>query len=167
MPNHRLLKLVWEQLRRQQAKVVFAESCTAGLVAATLGKQPGISDHLCGSAVTYRESAKVNWLGVRESTLKRHSAVSPATTIEMVRGVLKITPEADWGVAITGHVGPNAPPDLDGIVYVAIAKRKGKSRSELLCCECYHLSERTRLRRRDEAAAIVIDLLLEVLTNNE
>ncbi len=162
--NQRLLRLLREQLERRSCRVVFAESCTAGLVAATLGKFPGISDYLCGSMVTYRESVKQAWLGVRPVTLKKHTAVSSATAIEMVRGVMKATAEADWGLSVTGHLGPNAPKELDGRIYVAAAKRRGSNRVELLLSECYHLSERTRLRRRDEAVSIVLELLLELLS---
>ena len=35
-------------------KIVFAESCTAGLVAQSLSRIPGISPWHCGSMVTYR-----------------------------------------------------------------------------------------------------------------
>ncbi len=164
--SQRLVRLVWDELRRNPRRIVFAESCTAGLVAATLGKRPGISEYLCGSMVTYREPVKQEWLGVRPGTLKRHTAVSSATAIEMVRGVMRKTEEADWGLSVTGHLGPGAPEELDGKIYVAAARRRGRSRIELVVSECYHLSQRTRLRRRDEAVATVLDLLLELLSND-
>ena len=50
-------------LRSQPRRIVFAESCTGGLVAATLAI-PGISDSLCGSAVVYRLDTKTRWLGI-------------------------------------------------------------------------------------------------------
>ena len=163
--SQRLIRLIWEELQRKPRQIAFAESCTAGAVAAALGKLPGISEYLCGSMVTYQESTKQEWLGVRATTLKKHTAVSSPVAIEMARGLLRRTPPADWGLAITGHLGPNAPEALDGRVYVAAARRRGKSRVELVAAECYHLSERTRLRRRTEAVAIVLDLLLELLAN--
>jgi len=39
-------------LEEQNRKIVFAESCTGGLVSATLTQIPGISSYHCGSAVT-------------------------------------------------------------------------------------------------------------------
>ena len=43
----------------------------------------------------------------------------------MAIGVLRITPEAMFSAAITGHLGPAAPPELDGVIYVAVAQRLG------------------------------------------
>lgn len=50
-------------------KVVFAESCTAGMAAALLGAVPGISDSFCGSFVVYRAKSKQDWLGLPEALL--------------------------------------------------------------------------------------------------
>ncbi len=50
-------------LKRLDTKIVFAESCTAGLVSATLARVPGVSAYLCGSAVTYRDEVKTAWVG--------------------------------------------------------------------------------------------------------
>ena len=60
---------VAEQLKAQNIRVVFAESCTAGLIAATLARVPGISNHLCGSAVVYRNETKTAWLSVSADDL--------------------------------------------------------------------------------------------------
>ena len=105
-----------DQLEGRNQRIVFAESCTAGLVSATLAQRPGISGWLIGSAVTYRASAKVAWLGVPESTLRQHTAESAQTTAAMARRLLDRTPEADLAVAVTGHLGPGAPPVIDGHV---------------------------------------------------
>ena len=51
-------------LEREQTKIVLAESCTGGRIAATLTQIPGVSAVFCGSCVVYRESAKTAWLGV-------------------------------------------------------------------------------------------------------
>ena len=48
---------------------MLAESCTGGLVAATLAQIPGISEHLCGSAVVYRAPTKSAWLGIDQRLL--------------------------------------------------------------------------------------------------
>ncbi|MEZ6136283.1 MAG: CinA family protein [Pirellulaceae bacterium] len=45
-------------------RLVLAESCTAGRVAATLASFPGISNWLCGSFVVYRCDSKSRWLGI-------------------------------------------------------------------------------------------------------
>lgn len=113
-------------LRAKNCKVVFAESCTAGLIAATLSRMPGVSGFLCGSAVVYQEETKTAWLQI-PPTLFGDGApgvVSQETAEAMALGVLSHTPHADWSASITGHLGPNAPAALDGIAWVALARRK-------------------------------------------
>ncbi|MGE0378880.1 MAG: CinA family protein [Planctomycetaceae bacterium] len=120
-----------ERLRQTGSKAVFAESCTGGLVAAVLARIPGISDHLCGSAVVYRNATKAEWLGVSADDLANASIgpVSEEVAAAMAIGVLERTPEADLAASVTGHLGPDAPPDLDGVIYVGIALRESASRS--------------------------------------
>ena len=65
-----LARDVARELEQQNKKIVFAESCTAGLVSASLAKVPGISQHHCGSAVTYRNDSKHRWLGVSAQLLE-------------------------------------------------------------------------------------------------
>ncbi len=108
------------------SRVAFAESCTAGLVAATLGQIPGVSPRLCGSAVVYREDTKTRWLGVPPHLFEEQGgpgAVSDPVARHMVIGLLRTTPEANWGASITGHLGPEAPEPLDGLIYIATAQR--------------------------------------------
>ena len=114
-------------LKEAKRRVVFAESCTAGLVAATLSRIPGISSHLCGSAVTYREDTKARWIEVDGGLLAEHGAVCEQVARQMADGVLKATPEADLAISITGHLGPGAPSNLDGVVFIGHAVRDGKT----------------------------------------
>ena len=150
-----------EQLRVD--RVVLAESCTAGLVAALLGQVPGISHWLCGSAVTYRESTKVAWLGVSRQTLEQQTAESLATTSEMAIGILQKTEEATCAAAVTGHLGPNAPPEIDGTVFITVVKRIGSSIEITRSTTC-QLKAITRVGRQHEAAKAVLDLLLSDLS---
>lgn len=118
-------------LDRQQTKIVFAESCTAGLVSASLAIVPGISKWLCGSAVTYQEATKVGWLGIQPQDLDDFTAVSPQVALSMVVGVLRATPHADLAVSVTGHLGPLAPPELDGVIFIGTAIRTLGSESNV------------------------------------
>jgi nicotinamide-nucleotide amidase len=141
-------------------RIVFAESCTGGTVAATLAKIAGISRWLCGSAVVYREATKIAWLGVSSDTLARHTAVSAEIAEEMARGILANTPEADLAVSITGHLGPDAPMDLDGVVYVAVAKR---TEPAAITVRKHLLRETSRVARQNEAAALVLETCAQAL----
>lgn len=118
-----LANQVAQALERTGRQLVLAESCTAGLVAASLGGVPGISRHLCGSAVVYQEPTKTAWLGIPPEMLAEHGDVSREVAAAMTAGALAKTPHADLAAAVTGHLGPNAPADLDGVMFVAVQLR--------------------------------------------
>lgn len=112
-------------LERKNLQLVLAESCTAGLAAAQLARIPGVSRFFCGSAVVYQEATKTAWLGVPASHFESDGpgVVSGETAAAMAEGVLERTPQADFAVAITGHLGPGAPVDLDGLAFHGWATR--------------------------------------------
>jgi len=109
-------------LESNNHRIVFAESCTAGLMATTLSQIAGVSDILCGSAVTYRNATKVSWLDVSQEALDDPNIgpVSEVVARQMAFGVLHKTREASIAVSITGHMGPRAPEKLDGVAYSGI-----------------------------------------------
>ncbi len=149
------------RLRESSLRIALAESCTCGMAAAIIGGVSGASDVFCGSAVTYRESVKSDWLGVDPTTLRDFTAESQQTTDEMARCVLQRTREADWGGAITGHLGPNAPAAMDGHVFVALARRRcSRSNDPLVTSHAFVLTETTRIPRQIESARILIRWIL-------
>lgn len=147
-------------LADQKVRIVLAESCTAGLASAILAQNPGISQWHCGSAVTYREATKQAWLDVAASDLKQFSAVSEPVAVQMALGVLEKTPEADFAASITGHLGPDAPESLEGVVFVAIAQR-ANSATELRGMRRIELQATQRADRQNEAAATMLHILSE------
>ncbi len=119
-------KLLSESLKRQNCRIVFAESCTAGLASATLAETPGVSQWHCGSAVTYRYDTKARWLNVPADLLDKSrgpGAVSEPVARAMALGVLALTPEAAVAAAITGDLGPNPDQAVDGLIWIAVARR--------------------------------------------
>ena len=119
-----------KQLQHHDLRIVFAESCTGGLISASLTRVPGISAWHCGSAVVYRVETKARWLGISRDILKKPGPVSRVVAAAMAEGVLAKTPEANIAASITGHLGPDAPPRLDGLIYVGIALKTGPRRSD-------------------------------------
>jgi len=85
--------------------IACAESCTGGMLAAALTDLPGSSGMLDRGFVTYTNAAKVAMLGVQDSTLAVHGAVSEDVAGEMVRGALANS-DAQLAVSITGIAGP-------------------------------------------------------------
>jgi nicotinamide-nucleotide amidase len=143
-------------LEQNGQKLVLAESCTGGLIAAELAKVPGVSNWLCGSAVTYRRETKTAWLDVDSAVIQRQTAVCTEVAGQMVHGVLRITPEADIAAAITGHLGPDAPADFDGVVFIAIALRRETNPT----ISRHQLMSAARIDRQSEAAKLVLQQLI-------
>jgi len=149
-------------LKAANLKVVFAESCTGGLVSGSLTKIPGISAHHCGGVITYRNETKTAYLGIPADILKKPGPVSPEVAELMAVMVLEKTPEADIAVSVTGHLGPDAPAKLDGRVYSTIAWRShasksGEFRVQTARFQCHKSDSRT-IRQR-----WVIEQVLELL----
>ena len=122
----RLSMKLRDMLQSDSLRVVFAESCTAGRVSATLAAIPGMSQWLCGSFVVYRCESKTRWLGIPNTVLTdiNQGPVSQVTSNLLARAALAKTPEASIGVSVTGDVGPNAPRGKDGRIFCALATRK-------------------------------------------
>lgn len=125
--NRETSTLLRDLLRKHSQRIVFAESCTAGLIAASLGQIPGISEWLAGSAVVYQIETKAEWLGVDRQILVDPGPVSRIVSEQMARGVLMKTPHATLAASITGHLGPDAPEHQDGVAWSSIAIRAGDS----------------------------------------
>ena len=85
--------------------LAVAESCTGGWVAKCLTDLAGSSRWFDRGFVTYSNVAKQDMLGVPEVTLREHGAVSEATVLAMVDGVLAHS-QADVALAISGLAGP-------------------------------------------------------------
>ncbi len=124
-------------LQAQKLRIVLAESCTGGNVAAALARVPGISDWLCGSFVVYRNDSKASWLGINQAILAdpQIGPVSRDVTELLAQAALARTPEADVAAAITGHLGPGALSEFDGKIFGAICLRKPSG----VRCESHHL----------------------------
>lgn len=91
--------------RARGLKLVTAESCTGGLVAALITAIAGASDVYERGFVTYSNRAKEDSLGVDAAILARYGAVSAQTARAMAEGALAHA-RADIAIAVTGIAGP-------------------------------------------------------------
>ena len=132
-----------ERLLAAGAMVVTAESCTGGLVAGAITEVAGSSGWFDRGFVTYSNAAKRDMLGVPETTLDRHGAVSEATARAMAIGALEHS-RGDWSVAITGIAGPSGgtPDKPVGTVCFAWAWRAGGCEAQT----CHFPGGRTEVR---------------------
>jgi nicotinamide-nucleotide amidase len=151
---------VLDLCRARGLKIVTAESCTGGLVAAALTEIAGSSDVVDCGFVTYSNEAKQSLVGVPAATLKQHGAVSEQVAAAMAAGALKNS-RADLSVAITGIAGPGGGSKKKpvGLVYFAAASRSG---GLLARSRRYGKIGRRRVRLRSVAEAFeLLGLLAE------
>lgn len=151
-------------LLERSEKLVLAESCTCGMVASQLGNIPGISNSLCGSAVVYRPDSKRKWLGVPKSILKKYSPESHEVAEKIATGILNKTPEATWSLGIVGHLGPDAPKEKDGVIYLCIARRTNKGKIKIKHEARYQLQTNPRSKRMQEAVEACLTHFARLLT---
>lgn len=121
LPAHPLVLETVRILRSRAQTVAFAESCTGGLLAAIFTRLPGVSSVFAGGVVAYSYAAKETLLGVPESLLRTHGAVSVPVAKKMAEG-LRTRMHSTWAVSITGIAGPDGGTDQKpvGTVFFAV-----------------------------------------------
>jgi PncC family amidohydrolase len=119
--NQSIEDIVGALLVSKGLTISTAESCTGGLIAATLVNYPGISAVLSHGVVTYSNEAKTQLLGVKKETLDSHGAVSEETAKEMVQGLIRLT-GTKVGISVTGIAGPGGGTEAKpvGLVYAGL-----------------------------------------------
>lgn len=146
-----LEKSLADLLLSAELSITCAESCTGGLLSATLVNVPGISELYKAGLITYSNKAKRKLLGVKKATLQKYGAVSRQTAEEMVKGLLADS-KTDVGIAITGIAGPDGGTKEKpvGLVYIACCV-KGK-----VTVEEYHFGgSRDQIRQSSVTAALM------------
>ena len=138
--------------RAKNLKIATAESCTGGLIAALLTEIPGSSDVVERGFVTYSNRAKTDLLGVPESLLDAHGAVSAKVGQAMAEGARRNAPVA-LAVAVTGVAGPGRSENKPvGLVFIAVSDGKDTSVEEKRFGEL----TRDQVRLKTVAAALAL-----------
>jgi nicotinamide-nucleotide amidase len=101
-----LARRALDACRTRKLKIVLAESCTGGLIAAALTEIPGSSDVFERGFVTYSNDAKQEMLGVAGDLIAVYGAVSPQVAEAMALGALDHS-HAQIALAVTGIAGPS------------------------------------------------------------
>jgi len=150
-----LARLVLDEARARSLRLVTAESCTGGLVAAALTAVAGSSDVFERGFVTYSNRAKSELLGVPGDLIADVGAVSEPVARAMAEGALEAA-SAHVSVAVTGVAGPGGGTPLKpvGLVHFATARSNGRIE---------HRAERFGDIGRDEVRAASLIVALEML----
>jgi nicotinamide-nucleotide amidase len=106
--------------------VAVAESCTGGLVAATITAVPGSSGYFLGGVISYSNEAKQALLDVPATALAAHGAVSAQVAKEMAIGA-RARFASTLAAAVTGVAGPDGGSEEKpvGLTYVGMADEDG------------------------------------------
>ena len=100
------------------------ESCTGGLVSATVSHCAGVSAVFTHGFACYSNMAKMDILGVEQAVMEQHGAVSEAVAVQMAEGAAAAG-RTDVGLGLTGIAGPGGGTALKpvGLVYGAVCIR--------------------------------------------
>lgn len=110
--------------RQRGIRLATAESCTGGLIAATLTAIAGSSDVLERGFITYSNEAKIELVGVPAATIAAMGAVSGEVARSMAEGALARS-RATIAVSVTGVAGPGggSAGKPVGLVWFGMAQR--------------------------------------------
>jgi len=111
-----------KELALKRQTIVFAESCTGGLLSSAITSISGSSQVFQGSIVSYSNDLKNSLLNISEDMLEKYGAVSEEVCEAMAINV-KEKLRADWAIAISGIAGPKGGSQEKpiGLVYISIS----------------------------------------------
>ncbi len=132
-----------------------AESCTGGAIGAALTAVPGSSSVYRGGIISYCNEVKHRLLGVDDTLLERHGAVSAAVAEAMAVGAREAL-QADVAVSVTGLAGPGGDEfgKSVGTVYIGYADDFRREVRE------FHFSG-NREEIRQQAVSSALNIILE------
>ena len=117
------MKSLVKLLIKKKLKISFAESCTGGLLASSITSISGASKIFNLGLITYSNQAKIKFLKINKSIIKKYGAVSHECCLAMVNNLSRIS-KANINVSITGIAGPKGGTKRKpvGLVYIGIKK---------------------------------------------
>jgi len=125
--NDNLPTIIIKELIKRKESIVFAESCTGGLLSSQITSVSGSSQVFKGSVIAYSNELKNLLLNVSKNLLNTYGAVSEEVAESMAIGV-KNKLNSDWAISVSGIAGPTGGNESKpiGLVYIAIAGPNNK-----------------------------------------
>lgn len=157
-----LVQTLRNLLEAKNMTLVTAESCTGGLIAATMTHKSGASKVFDRGFITYSNQSKIDLLNVNELLLEQHGAVSAEVAQTMAQGALNNS-QADLAVSVTGIAGPAGGTEEKpvGLVYFGYALKGGSAGS------IQHNFEGSREKIQSNATITAIKHLITVLSEED
>ncbi|MFJ7354039.1 CinA family protein [Phyllobacterium sp. NPDC097923] len=150
---------VLEACRARGILLATAESCTGGLIVASLTDIGGSSDVVDRGFITYSNEAKHAMLGIPMEVIAAHGAVSEEVALAMAAGALQHS-RAGIAVAVTGVAGPGGGSAAKpvGLVWFGVAL-KGQAPQAVR----HVFPDQGRANIRQNAVETALDLVLKTL----
>jgi nicotinamide-nucleotide amidase len=158
------VKTLAEILRSRNWKMAAAESCTGGLVCASLTALAGSSDWFERGYITYSNEAKAECLGVPVDLIEDHGAVSEQVAHAMAEGA-QLQAGTNVAISITGIAGPSggSAEKPVGTVCFAWAIRSDAGENRVLTKTMHFDGDRQSIRQ--QAGDYVLSELAKLLEN--
>jgi nicotinamide-nucleotide amidase len=146
--NETLESVVGSLLTEKGLSLAVMESCTGGLLAATITDIPGASTYFRGGLVAYSNEAKIAY-GIDARLITDYGVIS-AEVAQTMAEAARLRLGADIGIGITGVAGPNEVESKPvGMVYIGIDDGKRKQ-----VIKGNYPGDRARVKRRATTAAL-------------
>ncbi len=154
--NENLPTVLIKELIKRNESIVFAESCTGGLLSSQITSVAGSSKVFKGSVIAYSNEIKNLILNVPKDLLNDYGAVSEEVAESMATGV-KNKFNSDWAISVSGIAGPSGASELKpiGLVFIVI---KGPNNETLKIKKQYN-----PLRNRNEIQRLSVNDCLNSL----
>ena len=119
--NENLPHIIIKELIKRNESIVFAESCTGGLLSSQMTSISGSSKVFKGSVIAYSNELKNLLLDVPKDLLNSFGAVSAEVAESMAIGA-KNKLNSDWAISVSGIAGPNGGTKSKpiGLVYITV-----------------------------------------------
>ena len=152
--NQKLVSLI----KRKNAKISFAESCTGGLLSSAITSVNGSSKIFTMGLITYSNQAKITVLKIPKMIIRKYGAVSIQCCLAMVNNLSKIS-KSKICVSITGIAGPSGGSSQKpvGLVYIGI-----KIGKKVIVNKCNYKNN-GRLFVQKQTVKKTLDLLIKLI----
>jgi nicotinamide-nucleotide amidase len=150
-------------LKTKGLQLALAESCTGGMIAQAITAIAGSSGWFDRGFVTYSNEAKMEMLGVPETLIHTHGAVSEQVAQAMAVGALQHS-LANISASVTGIAGPSGGSVLKpvGMVCFGWAINLNNAQPEKLLVETRYF-DGDRAEIRQQAASYSLAGLLKLI----
>ena len=145
-------------LKKKKLKISLAESCTGGLLSASITSIKGSSKVFSMGLVTYSNESKITVLKIPKKIIQKYGAVSVQCCLSMVKNLSKIS-KSKICISITGIAGPKGGTRIKPIGLVYIGIKIGK---KIVVNKC-NFKNKGRLFIQKQSVKKTLSLLLKLI----